>query len=213
MRKCADEGEEEPIKIVIPPSVENLKLPSPPIVHYWKAAENRMFYIDFEVDDSLIEISKEIIEINREDKATPIESRLPIVLCVNTYGGDLDAAYSLISIIEASKTPVYTVNLGVSMSAGLLILVSGHKRFCMKRSRTLYHSGSAGIQGTYEQIEESKRSYDEMIKMMRDYIMDRTHIDQKMFNKNKNKDWYISDEEQVQLGIVDKIIDTLDEIL
>lgn len=190
-----------------------MQLPTPELLSYYCAAQNRTFYIDADIDTNLIEISKNIIEINRVDKDIPAEQRQPIWICIYSYGGELDAAYSFIAVMEASKTPVYTVNMGVAMSAGLLLLLGGKKRYCMKRSRALYHSGSTGIQGTFEQIEANTEDYKKMVNTMRDYIMEKSNIDAKLFNKMKSKDWYISDKEQVQYGICDAIIDDLDMIL
>ena len=48
---------------------------------------------------------------------------------------------------------------------------------------------------------------------MHDYILEKTSITQKLFNKNKGKDWFISDDEQVKYGIADKIVTSMDEIL
>ena len=36
--------------------------------------------------------------------------------------------------------------------------------------------------------------------------------DEELFDKNRNKDWYLSDEEQVSYGVVNKIIENFDEI-
>lgn len=206
------------LELMIPVGTElgdlaTMQLPAPELVSYYRGACNRTFYVDEEIDVSLIEISKEIMEINRADKDTPVEERKPIWVFIYSYGGELDAAYSFIAVMEASKTPVYTVNMGVAMSAGFLILLGGQKRYCMKRSRALYHSGSADIQGTYEQIETNTDSYKKMVKDMREYIMSKTKIDTRLFNKMKSKDWYISDEEQVQYGICDAIVENLDMIM
>lgn len=203
----------ESIDIALPINLANMTLPEPSLVNYWRNAENRIFFIDYEIDDSLTEIIKNIMYINSLDKGIPIEERKPIVLCIHSYGGDLQVAYSLIASCEVSQTPVYTVNIGCAMSAGLLILLAGKKRFCFKRSQALIHSGSALQGGTYEQLQESQKAYDKQISDMREYIMAHTKIEKKLFTKNKSKDWYISDSEQVNLGIVDKIVENMDEII
>ena len=103
--------------------------------------------------------------------------------------------------------------MGVAMSAGLLILLAGHKRFCLKKSTALAHSGSGGAQGTYEQTEAQMKDYKRFVDTMRNYIVDRTHIDTKTLNKYKTKEWYLYSEDQLNYGIVDKIVDDIDEIL
>ena len=45
---------------------------------------------------------------------------------------------------------------------------------------------------------------------MRDFILGQTKIDQKLFKKNSQKDWYIYTEEMLSLGIVDEIVENLD---
>ena len=99
------------------------------------------------------------------------------------------------------------------MSAGLLILLAGSKRYGFKHSQALIHSGSAGFSGTAEQIEEAQKNYKKQLEQMKQYVISRTNIDEALFDENKSKDWYLSNEEQVSYGVIDKIIDTLDEIL
>ena len=47
---------------------------------------------------------------------------------------------------------------------------------------------------------------------MKEYILSRTSIDEKVFNKNKTKDWYLTAEELIKYNVVDKLIDSLDDI-
>lgn len=194
------------------PDDANFQIPDRDLLTYYQFAQSRIFFIDYEIDDYLMLLIKEIIKINIEDRDVPIEERKPIVIGVKTYGGNLDVTYSFIDICAGSKTPVYTVNLGAAMSAGLLILLAGQKRFCLEHSSAMIHSGSAGFEGTFEQIEASQRSYEKQVKKMRDYILSRTNIDPKLFSRKKKDDWYIESDEQVKLGIVDKIIGSIDEV-
>lgn len=201
------------LQINLPNNLANMTLPEPELVTYYRNLENRTFWIDFDIDTSLLEISKAILYFNYLDKNIEIKNRSKIIINVFSYGGELDACYNLLSICEISKTPIITINMGVAMSAGLLILLAGHERYCINRSQAMIHSGSAGLQGTYEQIEESQKSYKKAVDEMRNYILERTKIDVKLFNKNKSKDWYLSAIEQVELGIVQRIITDINEIV
>lgn len=200
------------LDIVIPPEAD-IKLPSPDLVHYYKDYDERNISIDYDIDDSLFEVTKQIMEYNRKDKDIPVEQRKPINIYVMSYGGDLYQAYALISTMLASKTPIRTINMGVAMSAGLLILLAGHERYAMKYSTAMIHSGSGGTQGTYEQCEEQQKNYKKLVDMMRNYILERTNIEVKLFKKQWTKDWYLTDKEQVELGIVSQIVENLDSIL
>lgn len=202
----------ETIDIQLPVNLETMTLPAPELVNYWRFAEDRTFFIDYDVDSGLTEIIKSVIYINKKDRGIPVENRKPITLCIYSYGGDLDAAFALIAACEASLTPIVTVNMGIAMSAGLMIFLAGRERYCFKRSQALIHSGSASnVAGTYEQIAAFQESYDRSVKAMKDYILERSEIPSKTFNKKKSTDWYLTDEEQVAYGIAHKIVSSLDD--
>ena len=201
------------LDIVIPEETANVKLPAPDLVNYYKDYDNRCISIDFDIDDCLFEVTKQIMEYNRQDRGVPVEQRRPIRVYVMSYGGDLYQAYAFVSAVLASKTPVWTINMGVAMSAGLLILLAGHKRFAMKYSTAMIHSGSGSASGSYEEMEASQKNYRKLVDMMRNYILERTTIDAKIFSKNKMKDWYLTDADQLKYGIVSKIVENLDEII
>lgn len=203
----------EYLNLEIPKYAENLQLPDPNLLTYYKNLENRCFWVDGDVDESILEISKWIIQYNRDDKEIPVEQRLPISICIFTCGGLLDATLSLVNTIELSKTPVHCYNMGIALSAGLLILLAGHKRYCLDGSKAMLHSGSGGVGGTYEQVESATKDYKEVIEYMRKYILRRTKITPQMFGRKKDKDWYLYKDEQVELGIVDAVITSIDEIL
>lgn len=204
---------EELLKIAIPQELENLQLPSPELLTYYRNLEDRVIWIDYGVDETILEVSKLIMYFNKLDKDIPVEQRKPIKLLLYSYGGDGQACFSLLDIIALSKTPVWTINMGVAMSAGLLILLAGHKRFCLEKSTALAHSGSGGACGTFEQTEAQMKDYQRFVKTMRDYIIERTNIDQKTLNKYKTKEWYLYSEDQVNYHIVDKIVEDITEIL
>ena len=200
------------VQVEIPPVLENLQLPSPELLQYYKDANDRVIWIDYDIDDTLMNVTKQILEYNKQDKGIPVENRKPIKLLIFTYGGDLYPTLALIDVIKISKTPVYTYNMGLALSAGFQILISGHKRFCLANSKALYHSGSGGTQGTYEQTEAQMREYKKMVAYMENNTLSRTKIDLKTFNKNKSKEWYMDADEQINYGIVDAVIESADEL-
>lgn len=207
--------DENTMLLEIPTELENLKLPNPMLLDTYTDRKNRLIFIDYDIDDTLLrEVGRQIIEYNREDKGKPADERTPIVILINSGGGCLDSTYATIAIMETSKTPIITVNMNCAYSAAGLILMAGHKRYCMPRSQVLIHSGSAqGISGNYEDIQESTKSYKKMVEEMREFIISKTKIDKALMKKNQSRDWYLPTSEQIDLGVVDEIITDLDSIL
>lgn len=200
----------ERMVVAIPQNIENLQLPQPELVGYYQDEQDRILWIEEEIRDDLFEISKMILRYNKEDKGIPIEQRKPIKVFINSPGGDLDATLAFIGLVGLSKTPVWTIDAGWAFSAAGLILMSGHKRFALPNTECLIHSGSGGVQGTYDQTVEQMKNYKALITKMRDFILEQTKIDPKLFKKNSAKDWYISTEEMLELGIVHEIVKDLD---
>lgn len=190
-----------------------MQLPDPGLLSYYRNREARTLWLDDEVtEQSALSLVRAILEYNREDADIPVEERVPIKLLIFSYGGDALSCLSLVDTIETSKTPIYTVNMGAAMSAALLILLAGHKRYCLPRSTALAHSGSGGTGGTYEQTEAQMKDYQHFVKLMRDYIMERTNIDKKTMDKNKSREWFLYAEDQVKYHVVDEIVSSTDQI-
>ena len=189
------------------------QLPSPEEYTYWKDRKNRTFYIDYEIDESysLVELSKIIIQMNIEEK--DIENPEPIRLFIHSYGGDIEQSLFFCDLVKASRIPIIIIGMGVAMSAGFLIFLSGKKRFAFSHTSMLVHSGSAAFQGTAEQIEEAQKNYKKQIEQMKSYILENTNIDEKTFNKNRNKDWYLSSDELLKYGVIDEIITDITTII
>lgn len=205
----------EKIAIPIVGDLKSDDFPAPETYTYWKDRNNRTFYIDYEIDEdySLLELAKVIIQMNIEEKDVQAEELKPIRLFIHSYGGSLEQANFFCDLIQASRIPVITIAMGVAMSAGFLIFLSGCKRYAFAHTQMLIHEGSAAFQGTAGQVEDAQKSYKKQIEEMKRYILEKTSIDEKTFNRNKNKDWYLTAEELVKYNIVDEIITDISVIL
>ena len=202
---------------IIVPMVGDLKadsLPSPEEYTYWCLRNNRIFVIDYEIDDdySLIELGKIILQMNIEEKDIPKDDLKPIYILIHSFGGDSFQTSFFCDLLISSRIPIVTVAMGAVMSAGFEILIAGHKRFSFRHTQTLVHAGYASFQGTQSEIEEFQKNNKKQLDRTKDYVLSRTSIDAKLFNKNRNKDWYITGEDLVNYHVVDKIIENIEEI-
>ncbi len=110
---------------------------------YLQDLKQRKLFLNSDIDQLTIsDIAKHILQFNKEDAGLPTEDRQPILLYVVSNGGEVDSGFELIDIIQNSKTPVYTINLGYQYSMGFLIGLAGHKRFATRNAKYLMHDGS-----------------------------------------------------------------------
>ena len=179
-----------------------------------KAEENRTFFIDYNIEDDyrLIELSKKIIQMNADEANTPESELKPIYLWIHSYGGDLYQAQYFCDLIQASRIPIVTVAMGSAMSAAFLIFICGKRRYAFQNSQLLVHEGSTKFEGSATEVEEAMKNYMKTIDNMKDIILAKTEIPEKIFNKNRKKDWYLTTQELVDYKIADHIVEKFEDI-
>jgi ATP-dependent Clp protease protease subunit len=175
--------------------------------------QNRQIVINEDISDMLIEKAVlQVFMINEYDDSQELQfkeyTRYPITIFINTSGGVLDETFSLISAIKASKTPIHTVGLGKIWSAGFLILIAGHQRYCQEFSSLMLHQLSAGIFGEYKRMHEYTEYYKKCHDISLNFVLKNTKIPKKRLEEifDHKQDWFITSEEALKYGIIDGII-------
>ena len=203
------------IQVTIPQNAENMQLPSPELLTFYQNYQDRVLWLDADVDEYCIELAKLITRINKEDEGIKPLDRKPIKLLIFSNGGSLDINNFVIDVIKLSKTPIYGFNMGICASAGCFIYLSCHKRFAMPNSKFLIHRGSAeNISGTYDQILSYVMEYQRQMDDLANYILENTSIDEETLNENLGTEWYISAKDaHEKYGMVEGIVKSLDEVI
>lgn len=196
----------------VPDSVANMQLPDPDLRDYYRDETDRIFWLDDNIDDCTLDLVKMIMRCNREDKGKSVNERTPIKVMINSGGGDVQVMLTIIKTMKISKTPVYTICFCNAMSAAAEILAAGHKRYAMPGTCVMVHSGSCSYGGTMEQAESCKKYVDALTKRATDEFVANTKINAKTLKKKGASDWYMSEEEALENGVIDEIIIDLDEI-
>lgn len=204
----------EEIHVAISKEAENLTLPSPELITFYRNLENRVLWLDSDVDEYWLEFSRKIIEWNREDKGLSSEQRKPIKLMFFSYGGSLDVNNALIDTIKLSTTPIYGVNVGQACSAGCFIYLVCHKRFAFPNATFLIHQGEGnGFSGTYAQVVAAVMEYQRKVEELERYLRENTEIPDDILSENITTEWFLSADEALDYKVCDKIVTSLDEIL
>lgn len=193
--------------------IANLQLPDPALRNYYKDEQNRIFWLDGAVSECAEDLIRMILRCNQEDKGKPVEDRIPIKIFIDSPGGDVTFMFSIINLIDISKTPVYTINYCTAYSAAGEILASGHKRFALPGSHVMLHNGSTSFGGQVDQVESMKKYFDNVMKKATDHLLSKTKIDPKKLKKKAVVDWFMDEHEALENGIIDEIIYDLEAIL
>nr|DAH18404.1 MAG TPA: Clp protease [Caudoviricetes sp.] len=168
---------------------------------------NRKLFLTDEISQiSVGDIVKNILQYNCDDKGIAAEERIPILLYVTSVGGSVDAGFELIDVIESSKTPVYTINLGYQYSMGLLIGLAGHKRFATKNAKYLMHDGSNFVYNSGAKAQDQMRFQGKVEDRIKEYILSHSKLTQEEYDANLRVEWYMFADEAKERGFVDSII-------
>ena len=193
------------MELIIPnlPEMKEQKIISPEEYTYWKSRENRTFFIDYEFDEcyDLVELSKVIVQMNVEEASIPEDELKPIFIYIQSFGGDTYQSSFFADLLISSRIPIVTVAMGSVMSAGFDVFLAGHRRYVFKHSQLLVHEGYCQMAGSAQEIDAAQRNYKRQLEESKVYILDRTDIDEKTFNKNRNKDWYLTIDEVQKYNI------------
>lgn len=173
----------------------------------------RTIYVNGVIDSDLIEESVLAIrDINiyddNQEKHLKNYKREPITVIVDTYGGSVYDGLGLVNVISSSKTPVHTYCYSKAMSMGLLIFISGHKRFIHENATLMFHQLSTVIMGTNQDVIDEQSRVNKLNKKLMKIVRKRTNITKEQMNKKNifKKDWFISGKKAVKLNAADELI-------
>lgn len=174
---------------------------------YLKDLKQRKLFLNGEINQfSVMSIVKHIIQINREDCGLAPKDRKPIILYLTSEGGEVDAGFEVIDVIQSSKTPIYTVNLGRQYSMGFLIGLAGHKRFATQNAKFLMHDGTQFAYGSGMKVQDQIDFQKRVEEKCKDYILSRSKLTSEEYDSKLRVEWYMFAEEAKKYGFVDYII-------
>lgn len=207
---------EELIQSIVEKTIEAIPaqtLPNPDEVSYYVLEKERKLHLDFDVDPNVMAVYRMILRWNMEDRGIDPKDRKPIWLYIMSYGGNMDYMWTLVDAISMSRTPIYTVNVGIAASAASLIFMAGHRRYMFPDAKVVIHEGSAQLSGDAVKVMDASDSYKKELKRMKDFILAVTRIPRAQLNKKRNNDWELDAAFCMENGVCDRIVDNLEEVL
>ena len=131
-----------------------------------------------------------------------------ISIYINSPGGATTAGFAIFDTMEYIKPDVSTICMGMAASFGALLLIAGTKgkRFALPNSEIMIHQPLGGARGQATEIEISARRILNLRDHVNHIIADRTGQAVEKIAKDSDRDFYMSAQEALEYGIIDKII-------
>ena len=139
----------------------------------------------------------------------PVERRLPIKIYIDSNGGSLTDALTIIDAIKLSKTPVWTIAIGCVYSGAFFSFICGDKRIAYPHASFLFHEGSTGSSGTAAQFRNYADFYGIQLKQLKEIVLKHTDITEEEYNKVKKDDVWYDVQSGIEKGFIDEVAEGL----
>jgi len=140
-----------------------------------------------------------------------LESENPekdISFYINSPGGSVSAGLAIYDTMQFVKPDVSTLCIGQAASMGAFMLAAGAKgkRFTLPNSRVMIHQPMGGFQGQASDIEIHAREILYLRGRLNELMAKHTGQDVKTIEHDTDRDNFLSAQEAVKYGLVDKVL-------
>jgi ATP-dependent Clp protease protease subunit len=133
-----------------------------------------------------------------------------IHLYLNSPGGVVSSGLSIYDTMQFVKPDVSTMCIGQAASMGALLLAGGAsgKRYCLPHTRVMIHQPLGGMQGQAADIEIHAREMLNTRDRLNRILSQHTGQDLDKVKKDTDRDYFMSAEEAMKYGLIDKVLST-----
>jgi ATP-dependent Clp protease protease subunit len=131
-----------------------------------------------------------------------------IHLYINSPGGSITAGMAIYDTIQYIKPDVSTICIGMAASMGAFLLAAGAKgkRYALPNSEVMIHQPLGGAEGQASDIEIRAKRILRMRDKLNQILAERTGQPLKRIEKDTDRDYFMTAQEALEYGIVDKVI-------
>jgi len=131
-----------------------------------------------------------------------------IFLYINSPGGSVTAGMAIYDTMQFIKPDVSTLCIGQAASMGALLLTAGArgKRFCLPNSRVMIHQPLGGFQGQASDIEIHAKEILYLRARLNEILASHTGQSIEAIERDTDRDNFMSAEQSVNYGLVDRVI-------
>ncbi len=129
---------------------------------------------------------------------------------INSPGGSVTSGLSIYDTMQFIRPNINTISIGQACSMGALLLTAGHskKRFALPNSRIMIHQPLGTFQGQASDIKIHAKEIMQIKNKLNNILSKHTGRDKKTIEIDTERDNFMSPEEALNYGLIDKIIET-----
>ncbi|HTX82712.1 MAG TPA: ATP-dependent Clp protease proteolytic subunit [Streptosporangiaceae bacterium] len=169
----------------------------------------RIIVLGSEVDDRVANrLCTQLLLLSAEDP------RADISLYINSPGGSVSAGLAIYDTMQLIPNDVSTLAMGLAGSMAQFLLCAGTsgKRFSLPHAQVLMHQGSAGFGGTAADVEIYAAQLERTGALMTRLTARHTGQPADKVEADSRRDRWFSAEEALEYGMIDHILERVDDI-
>ncbi|KKS52282.1 MAG: ATP-dependent Clp protease proteolytic subunit [Candidatus Magasanikbacteria bacterium GW2011_GWD2_43_18] len=170
---------------------------------YSRLLKDRIIFLGSAIDDGVANtIIAQLLFLANQDAEKDIK------LYINSPGGSVTAGMAIYDTMQFVKPHVSTICIGMAASMGSVLLAAGEKgkRFVLPNSEVMIHQVLGGTQGQASDIQIHAERIVKMKKHLNEILAKHCGQTFEKVEKDADRDYFMSAEEAVTYGLVDKVI-------
>lgn len=170
---------------------------------YSRLLKDRIIFLGEEVNDTTASlVVAQLLFLESEDPGKDIH------LYINSPGGSVTAGFAIYDTMQYIKCDVSTICVGLAASMGAFLLSGGAKgkRLALPNAEIMIHQPSGGARGQASEIEIVAENIIRTKKRLNEILAANTGRNVEEVEKDTDRDNFMTADEAVEYGIIDKVI-------
>ena len=171
---------------------------------YSRLLKDRIIMLSGEVNDQVAStIVAQLLFLEAQDPDKDI------YFYINSPGGVITSGLSMFDTMNYIKPDIVTICMGQAASMGAFLLACGTpgKRYALPHARIMIHQPSGGAQGQSTDIQIQAQEIQRLKDTLNHILAEKTGKKPKQIEKDTERDNFMSSEEAVEYGLIDKVLE------
>lgn len=176
---------------------------------YSRLLKDRIIFIGTAIDDGVANsVIAQMLFLQMQDPKKDIH------IYINSPGGSVTSGLAMYDTMQFLTCDVNTYCIGICASMGAILLTAGTKgkRFCLPNANVMIHQVSGGAQGTASDVERTVEFMYDLKRRLNGILAHHTGQDIEKVEVDADRDNYMSGQQAVDYGLVDKVLESKKEV-
>ena len=176
---------------------------------YSRLLKDRIIFLGSAINDDIANLLiAQLLFLESEDPEKDIN------FYINSPGGIVTAGLAVYDTMQYIKPDIATVCIGQAASMGAVLLAAGTKgkRYALPSARILIHQPLGGSQGQASDIAIQAKEILRIKEMLNLILVHHTGKDLKQIEGDTDRDFFMSGQEAVEYGLIDKVMASRDDL-